>query len=313
MKLTKRLLSMLLVLCMAFSMLPAMGLTASAATETATLSFTGGSGANQTSWTFNDAASGVTAVFAKASGSSNPRLDAGLIRFYTNNTLTVSAPSGATITGITFTMNGTYNMNKVTPNTGKIASNAWSGSAESVVFTAGEQTRIVSAAVTYKTAGGGATLDSISAGSDNAEFTVGDAFVSATITGTYSDGTTADVTSDCTFTGYDMSAEGIYTVNVIHTPSGLTATYDIYVYAPTTYTVTYHSAGAVYGTATVVEGNAIGADKLPTPTVDDWTFIGWSTTEILTAQDSEPALYAGTETVTSNLNLYAVYAKENTS
>ena len=38
MKLTKRLLSMLLVLCMAFSMLPAMGLTASAATgETYTL------------------------------------------------------------------------------------------------------------------------------------------------------------------------------------------------------------------------------------------------------------------------------------
>ena len=64
MKLTKRLLSMLLVLCMAFSMLPAMGLTASAATETATLSFTGGSGTSQTSWTFNDAASGVTAVCA---------------------------------------------------------------------------------------------------------------------------------------------------------------------------------------------------------------------------------------------------------
>lgn len=39
MKLTKRLLSMLLVLCMAFSMLPAMGLTASAADYTGTGTF----------------------------------------------------------------------------------------------------------------------------------------------------------------------------------------------------------------------------------------------------------------------------------
>ena len=72
---------------------------------------------------------------------------------------------------------------------------------------------------------GGVVLDTITiAGyttslNRNAAFSFG-----GTVTANYSDGTTADVTSESTFSGYNMSVAGTYTVTVSYTEDGITAT-----------------------------------------------------------------------------------------
>ncbi len=153
----KKILSMILAIAMVLSMFAGIAVTASAA-ETATLSFAGGSATNG-EWTFTDEASGVSAVFAKNNHSTAPRWDANCVRFYgtasATNTLTVSAPAGGSITGITFTMNGTYTLEKVAADTGALdaATLTWTGSAEAVVFTATAQTRIEGITVSYEASG----------------------------------------------------------------------------------------------------------------------------------------------------------------
>ena len=76
-----------------------------------------------------------------------------------------------------------------------------------------------------------ATLESIAVSGQTTDFTVGDEFAfGGTVTATYSDGTTADVTSSATFAGYNMSAAGTYEVTVTY--EGKTCTYNITVSAP---------------------------------------------------------------------------------
>ena len=71
-----------------------------------------------------------------------------------------------------------------------------------------------------------ATLESITVNGQKTQFIVGDSFeFGGTVTATYSDESTADVTSDATFTGYDMSNAGSYEVTVTY--GGKTCTYDI--------------------------------------------------------------------------------------
>ncbi|MBQ8830713.1 MAG: VWA domain-containing protein [Oscillospiraceae bacterium] len=74
------------------------------------------------------------------------------------------------------------------------------------------------------------TLSSIAI-SGTTEYTVGDA-LALTVTATYSDGTTADVTADATLTGYDMSVAGTQTVTAAY--EELTATINITVTDPST-------------------------------------------------------------------------------
>jgi hypothetical protein len=81
------------------------------------------------------------------------------------------------------------------------------------------------------------TLSSIAlSGSYPTSFTQGDAFSHSgmTVTATYDDTTTADVTSSATFSGYNMSSTGAQTVTVSYTESGTTktTTYSITVNAP---------------------------------------------------------------------------------
>ena len=80
------------------------------------------------------------------------------------------------------------------------------------------------------------TLSSIAVSNPKTSFTVGDTFSfgSGTVTATYSDSSTADVTSSATFSGYNMSSEGNQTVTVSYTESGVTKT--------TTYGITVSSA-----------------------------------------------------------------------
>ena len=69
------------------------------------------------------------------------------------------------------------------------------------------------------------TLSSISVTGQTTEFNVGDSFeFGGTVTAHYSDSSTADVTSDATFTGYDMDETGEQTVTVSYTEGGITET-----------------------------------------------------------------------------------------
>lgn len=73
------------------------------------------------------------------------------------------------------------------------------------------------------------TLESIAVSGAKTEYTVGNEFVKPTVTATYSDGSTEDVTASAEFTGYNMSAADTYTVTVSY--SGKTTTYYITVSA----------------------------------------------------------------------------------
>ena len=358
MKLTKRLLSMLLVLCMAFSMLPAMGLTASAANVTS--GFTAAPAGTYNKVTdVSTLATGDTIIIVYESGNrAMSTTQKSNNRGYTavtisNNSITLA--DGNTVQGVVlqssgdtsypfllYTGNGWLQAssyasgkdnNLRTVDTNAASNGAFWKFADGTIEAQGAGTRrylryndnnsIFScyasggqkAIAFYKLAGGSSTttyavnLNQTPGGTISAtpaSAAAGDTVtLSYTLNSGYSfggwfvmDGDAKEVTvTDNTFTmpASDVEVEATFNEVVLNN-----------------YTVTYHSAGSVYGTDTVVEGNAIGADNLPTPTVDGWTFIGWSTEEIPTAQDSEPALYAGTETVTSNLNLYAVYAQEST-
>ncbi len=102
------------------------------------------------------------------------------------------------------------------------------------------------------------TLASISVSGQNDTFTQGDAFeFGGTVMATYSNGTTANVTSSASFSGYNMSTTGSQTVTVSYTEGGVTKTtsYSINVNAPSSGPKTYQY------TITTSDFTASGYDK----------------------------------------------------
>ena len=118
------------------------------------------------------------------------------------------------------------------------AASEWTGSAGSVTLTratgAGHW-RLQKVVVTCDdTPAPAPTLSSISVSGQTTTFTVGDTFVfGGTVTATYSDGSTQDVTSSASFTGYNMNQAGNQTVTVT------------YQTVSTTYTITVNAGGEV--------------------------------------------------------------------
>jgi len=83
------------------------------------------------------------------------------------------------------------------------------------------------------------TLSSIAVGNDaKTSYRVGDSFIRPTITATYTDSSTKDVTNSATFSGYDLSTTGSQTVSVSYTENGDTKT--------TSYGINVSQAGSVY-------------------------------------------------------------------
>ena len=157
------------------------------------------------------------------------------VRAYGGNTFTVS--SDYTITKITLTFASGEGNNAITTDVGTFKSPDWTGSANSITFTIGGTTghrRIQSIKVTLDDGGTivTKTLSSIAlSGEYPTEFQQGDAFSheGMTVTATYDDESTADVTSKATFSGYDMSSVGEQTVTVTYEEGEVTktATYTI--------------------------------------------------------------------------------------
>ena len=112
-------------------------------------------------------------------------------------------PSGTAITG----SNGTYDLSGC--NYFKIAATS------DKVVTCDSITVSIAASATK-------TLESISFSTVKTAYTVGDTFVKPIVTAHFNDGSTTDVTTQSTFTGYDMSTVGTQTVQVSYTYEGIT-------------------------------------------------------------------------------------------
>ena len=100
------------------------------------------------------------------------------------------------------------------------------------------------------------TLSSITISGQTTSLEVGSEFsFGGTVTAHFSDSSTSDVTSSATFSGYNMSVAGSYTVTVSYTYGSVTKT--------TTYTLNITSSGGSGGTVsrtyTIGWGNATGA------------------------------------------------------
>ncbi len=76
-----------------------------------------------------------------------------------------------------------------------------------------------------------------------------------------------------------------------------------------TYEAKFFAEGTQVGeTQTLKNGDDVVFPDDPTPSNEDYTFIGWSTSEILTPQDAEPSLVSSATMRTEALDFYAVYA-----
>ena len=150
-----------------------------------------------------------------------------------------------------------------------------------------------------------ATLVSIAHTGDKTIFTEGDAFVKSTITATYDDATTKDVTSSATFTGYNMNTTGTQTVTVTYEDQ--TITYNITVNPKPTYTITWNNAGTTNETK-VVQGAALGE----LPTVEDCPsgkkFMGWTAATSVNSDGTGVTYIKSTDKPTTNTTYYAVFA-----
>ena len=132
-----------------------------AADQTVTLDLT------QQSWSTNTAvattaSSGpITISFSKAGGQNDPTYytSGSSVRCYANNTVTISS-TGGNITNIEFTWGSTTSAS-ITPNTGTLSNNVWTGDASSIEFKLGAsgQRYIQKIVVTYASTGGGTTTD----------------------------------------------------------------------------------------------------------------------------------------------------------
>ena len=192
---------------------------------------------------------GVTATFDKGTGSNVPKYynTGTAVRVYGGGTMTVSA-SGKTIVSVELTFGSGDQTNVITTDVQTYAEPTWTGEAGSVIFTVGGTTghrRIKAITVKYNDTDApvtAATLESIAVSGQTTTFTVGDTFsFDGTVTATYSDSSTKDVTSSATVSAPDMASVGTKEVTVSYTEGDVTKT--------ASYTVTVNAAASHAGTA----------------------------------------------------------------
>ena len=172
-----------------------------------------------------------------------------------------------------------------------------------IIATKGAATNFVT---TCQAAPEPAVLVSIAANAEGKnEFTEGDEFVKATITATYDDATTKDVTSLATFTGYDMNTTGTQTVTVTYEDQ--TITYNITVNPKPKYTITWNNAGTT-NTTEVVQGGALVTLPEPADCLSGKKFMGWTAATEVNSDGSGIVYVKETDIPTSDMTYYAVFA-----
>ena len=218
---------------------------------TGTSSATNAFWANSTPLTAN----GLTLSGSNNSASNYSYFDGSVVRFYQNNSFTITPDDGVTITKIeiirqtsTSSNSGVINCDVLTAsgNNTTTNTNVYTGPTTSAVtFTAAAQARFTAVKVYTEPTAPVGTLDHIEVVEGyKAEYTDGDAFEKATVMAYYEEEGVepVNVTNKATFSGYDLSAEtsGEQTVNVSYTEGEVTKTtsYPINFTAVTKRTVT---------------------------------------------------------------------------
>ena len=175
----------------------------------------------------------------------------------------------------------------------------------SVTYMSGGGTTTISDYTTSCSNAPAATLVSIAHTGDKTTFTEGDAFVKSTITATYDDATTKDVTSLATFTGYDMNTTGTQTVTVTY--EDYTITYNITVNPKPKYTITWNNAGTTT-TTEVIQGEALVTLPEPADCPSGKKFMGWTTATSVNNDGSGITYIKPTDKPTANTTYNAVFA-----
>ena len=157
------------------------------------------------------------------------------------------------------------------------------------------------------------TLNSIALSNYSTNANVGDALPTIsnmTVTATYSDTSSVDVTSKASITVKNKETDesvsdtypsaGTYTVTASYTygETTKTASYDVTVTAPTYYTVTYHKVDNTTGEDSVKSGTAYSR-KL---TKLGYEFEGW--------KDSESGTTVNVTTITSDVEIWPVFSEQ---
>lgn len=154
--------------------------------------------------------------------------------------VSISKTSASMISGGTTTISATSTgggtINWTTSNSSVVSlSSSTSSSGSSITLTAGSEG---SATITASSTISGKTysqqcsvtvsatkqVSSIAVSGQKTTYNVDDTFVKPTVTATYNDGTQAEVSNEATYTGYDMSVAGDYTVTVSYSYGGVTKT-----------------------------------------------------------------------------------------
>ena len=156
-------------------------------------------------------------------------------------------------------------------------------------------------------------LISIAQTAGQTEFTEGDEFVKATITATYEDESTKDVTSKATFSTPNMNQVGKQTIYVSYKEGEVTAeiSYEINIKEKTKYTINWWANGEEFYTQTDVEGTTIevpASSDVATYACDDKVFVGWVDAEIIGSTNIKPTFITDFDKITEDKNFFAVFA-----
>lgn len=184
------------------------------------------------------AQNGVTVTNNKSTSTTNVADYGNPVRLYKGSELVISGPGNIVRIQFKSAANGTSDNDKfldyltaVLPNPSVSGSNVTvelDGIASSVTYKLTEgQVRLYEIVVTYSGEEYVApTLSSIAASGYMTEFVQGDVFAfGGTVTATYSDGSTRDVTGKCNFSGYNPEQLGEQTVTVTY--EGITTSYNV--------------------------------------------------------------------------------------
>ena len=231
-----------------------------------------------------------------------------------------SMASGGTIT-VEVAVGGTAfkNDNNLTASLNKSATDfdfTGSGSGDVVITWKQASTSkaiyIKSITVTYVVASDSPLASITLSGDYPTSFTEGDEFSheGMTVTATYEDESTADVTSSATFSGYDMTVlDQNQTVTVSYSEGEVTKTaeYSIIVNAIPTHSVTWSVNGNTQQES-YKEGAAITFPAEDPADIEGKSFVGWTETAINGTTNTAPEFVSSATMGESNVTFYAVFA-----
>lgn len=233
--------------------------------------YTSGEGVSISRSSISMISGGTTTIHATSTNSSN-------ITWLTSNSSVVSISSNSSSSGTDITL------------TAGTAGNATITARATISGNTYFKTCSVTVAATKQ-------VSSIEVSNPKTSYAVDDTFVKPTVTASYNDGTDAVVTNDASFTGYNMSTAGAYTVTVSYTYGGVTKT--------TTYQITVTAAGG----STNIGDYTIASSPLLSAGISNGMKVVWGTSTSNLATNIE----SNWVYLSSNSDDWIVFTVEGTS